>query len=64
MFGAKALVTANAERMRAGDERMIAVLFDVCIRLVSDWIGDVSAVVYCIASLFGLLTTYFACAIL
>ena len=61
MFGAKALVTANTERRRTGDERMIAVLFVVCMRLVSDRIGDVKLLV-CIA-LFGSLTkyaTYFA----
>ena len=54
MFGAKALVTANAERRRTGVERMIvAVLFVVCIRMVSDWIGDVK-LLFCIA-LFALL---------
>lgn len=42
VFGAKALVTANAERMRTGDERMIAVLFVVCIRLVGNKIGESS----------------------
>lgn len=49
VFGAKALVTvANAERRRTGDERMIAVLFVVCIRLVGDKIGDVK-LLFCIA---------------
>ncbi len=59
MFGAKALVTvANAERMRTGDERMIAVLFVVCIRLVGEWIGDVK-LLFCMFALVALFSRFF-----